>query len=158
MRTRPARSASLYVVSASLAFLGLGALYGGGSLLLAPDGHLIGLPLNGLHTPLFTDYLLPGLILFLLFGAGSLANLIALWTRPWPTFSLPLPLLRQEHWSWGAAFGLGAAQLIWIFAQLLLTSFRAPLQLLCGGAGFLIVLFTLVYLLRQVTRHEWART
>jgi hypothetical protein len=38
-----------YGASACLTFLGLGVWYGGTALILAPDGHLLGLLLNGLH-------------------------------------------------------------------------------------------------------------
>lgn len=141
----------LAIVSACLAFLGLGALYGGGALMLAPDGGLLGLPLDGLHTALFPDYFVPGLVLFSLFGVGSLTCLVALWARPWPALRPPLGWARGAHWSWSAALGLGLGQLVWIAVQLLVTAFRAPLQVLCGGAGLLIVARSTAHLLRRRT-------
>ena len=53
-------------------FLGIGALLGGGALLLAPDGHLLSMPTSMLAGTPFTDYLIPGAILFGVVGVGAL--------------------------------------------------------------------------------------
>jgi hypothetical protein len=53
-------------------FLGLGALFGGGALLLAPDGHLLGMPTTLLAGSPFPSFLVPGIILFTFLGLGPL--------------------------------------------------------------------------------------
>jgi len=53
-------------------FLGLGALFGGGALILAPDGHLLGMPVKLLAGSPFPSFLVPGIILFGLIGVGPL--------------------------------------------------------------------------------------
>jgi hypothetical protein len=53
-------------------FLGLGALFGGGALILAPDGHLLGMPVTLLTGSPFTSFLVPGIILFSLIGVAPL--------------------------------------------------------------------------------------
>ena|ERR1700687_2249557 len=53
-------------------FLGLGALFGGGALILAPDGHLLGMPTKLLAGSPFPSYLLPGIILFTFVGLAPL--------------------------------------------------------------------------------------
>lgn len=53
-------------------FLGLGALFGGGALMLAPDGHLLGMPTTLLAGSPFTSFLAPGIILFTLVGLAPL--------------------------------------------------------------------------------------
>ena len=53
-------------------FLGLGALFGGSALVLAPDGHLLGMPTSLLGGSPFTSYLVPGIILFTVIGLGPL--------------------------------------------------------------------------------------
>jgi hypothetical protein len=53
-------------------FLGLGALFGGGALILAPDGRLLGMPPSLLAGSPFHSYLVPGIILFTLVGIAPL--------------------------------------------------------------------------------------
>jgi hypothetical protein len=53
-------------------FLGLGALFGGGAFILAPDGHLLGMPVSLLAGSPFTSYLVPGIVLFTFVGVAPL--------------------------------------------------------------------------------------
>jgi hypothetical protein len=53
-------------------FLGLGALFGGVALILAPDGHLLGMPVKLLAGSPFPSFLVPGIILFGLIGVAPL--------------------------------------------------------------------------------------
>ena len=53
-------------------FLGLGALFGGGALILASDGHLLGMPTTLLAGSPFTSFLVPGIILFTFVGIAPL--------------------------------------------------------------------------------------
>jgi hypothetical protein len=53
-------------------FLGIGALYGGGMLILAPDGHLLGIPTSVLAGTPFGSFLVPGICLFLFVGVAPL--------------------------------------------------------------------------------------
>ena len=53
-------------------FLGLGALFGGGALILAPDGHLLGMPTSLLAGSPFHSFLLPGIVLFTFIGIAPL--------------------------------------------------------------------------------------
>jgi hypothetical protein len=52
--------------------LGIGALFGGGQFILAPDGHLIGVPLKMLAGTPFHSFLVPGLLLFTLVGVAPI--------------------------------------------------------------------------------------
>ena len=53
-------------------FLGIGALFGGGQFILAPDGHLIGVPLKMLAGTPFHSFLVPGLLLFTFVGVAPI--------------------------------------------------------------------------------------
>jgi hypothetical protein len=48
--------------------LGVGALFGGGLLTVAPDGHLLGLPLTMLVGTPFRSFFVPGILLFTFVG------------------------------------------------------------------------------------------
>ena len=50
------------------AFIGIGAFFGGGLLILAPDGHLLGLTTKMLIGTPFDSFLLPGILLFTFIG------------------------------------------------------------------------------------------
>ena len=51
-----------------LAFLGVGAIGGGGVLIISPSGKLIGMPLSMLDKSPFDSFLIPAIILFLVLG------------------------------------------------------------------------------------------
>jgi hypothetical protein len=53
-------------------FVGLGALFGGGAFILAPDGHLLGMPTKLLAGSPFPSYLVPGIVLFTFVGFAPL--------------------------------------------------------------------------------------
>ena len=53
-------------------FLGVGALFGGIQFILAPDGHLLGVPLRMLAGTPFHSFLVPGLLLFTFVGVGPM--------------------------------------------------------------------------------------
>lgn len=53
-------------------FLGLGALFGGGAFILAPDGHPLGMPTRLLAGSPFPSFLVPGIILFTFVGLAPL--------------------------------------------------------------------------------------
>src|ERR1700736_3990839 len=53
-------------------FLGLGALFGGGAFILAPDGHLLGMPTKLLAGSPFPSYLVPGIVLLTVVGVAPL--------------------------------------------------------------------------------------
>src|ERR1700681_2027521 len=53
-------------------FLGIGALFGGIQFILAPDGHLLGVPLSMLAGTPFHSFLVPGLLLFTFVGLGPI--------------------------------------------------------------------------------------
>ncbi|MBL7895925.1 MAG: hypothetical protein JNK50_11585 [Bacteroidia bacterium] len=56
---------------ALLLFNGIGAIYGGGSLILHPDGSGLQMPFDILKSSPFSDFLIPGIVLFIVNGLGS---------------------------------------------------------------------------------------
>jgi hypothetical protein len=61
--------------------LGVGAVGGGGALMLGPRGEIMPLPLSALKGSPFDTYFVPGLILFGVLGLGSLAAALLVWLR-----------------------------------------------------------------------------
>jgi hypothetical protein len=52
--------------------IGVGAIFGGGLLILGPDGHLLGMPTKMLAGTPFDSFLLPGILLFSFVGVVPL--------------------------------------------------------------------------------------
>jgi hypothetical protein len=134
---------SFWLLVMLLAFLGLGAIGGGVFLVLDPSGASMQWSLEALAGSPFQNYLIPGLLLFTVFGLGSLAVLIALMLRSKWSFATSLTQFTGRHWTWSAAFAIGLGQVIWIIAQVLMVSISSWLQPVCAGIGVLIVLLTL---------------
>ncbi|MGY2896404.1 hypothetical protein [Deinococcus sp. UYEF24] len=122
-----------------LVFLGVSALLGGAGLVSSPSGAALHIPLSVLHASPFRDFLIPGLILGVVFGVGSLVAVLALWQRPsWPS-PQALNRLTGEHWAWSAALVLGVGQIIWIVTETVMLRGASWLGLIYGSLGVLIV-------------------
>lgn len=69
---RPLPAVARFLAALEL-LLGVSAVFGGGALVLAPDGHLLSMPASMLDGTPFNDYLGPGLVLLIVIGVGPLA-------------------------------------------------------------------------------------
>ncbi|WP_456832304.1 hypothetical protein [Deinococcus sp. UYEF24] len=95
------------------------------------------------HSP-FPDFLVPGLVLGLVFGLGSFVTFLELSRRRAPKsapshLTVNLARLSGEHWSWSAAVALGVGQVIWIITEVVMLRGFSVLQLVFGALGLLIV-------------------
>ncbi|TKX56517.1 hypothetical protein EXE44_14740 [Halorubrum sp. SS7] len=70
MRLRGRHPETLALI-AVLAQLSVRALVGGAALIAAPSGRIVGLSPAALGRTPFADYLVPGIVLFAVFGVGS---------------------------------------------------------------------------------------
>jgi hypothetical protein len=97
-------------------FLSVGALGGGGALMLGSRGEIIPLPVSALKGSPFETYFAPGLILFCALGLGPLAAALLAWLRH------PLAPV--------SALGVGVALLIWMAVEIAIVGYRnsPPLQ------------------------------
>lgn len=65
----------------------------------------------------FSDFFIPGLILFATLGLLPLLTVFLLWMRPRWSLMRGLEGWFHIHWVWGLAFGIGLAQMVWIVYQ-----------------------------------------
>ncbi len=124
---------SVYAILAVLHFfVGIGALFGGGAAILNPLSPL-GVPLDILENSPFENFLIPGLILFLIIGIGSLVSgLTAVSKSDY-----------QGYYSSVSSWAL----MIWIVVQCLMiraVAFPHVLFFLIGLAGAVLAL-TILY-------------
>jgi hypothetical protein len=147
-RERSARPFAVYVLIFLHVLLGLNGLFGGGALVLAPDGSLLQMPVSYLQRAPFADYFIPGLLLFALLGVYPLAVAYSLWKMPawrWPDTINPF---KNIHWSWAGSLAAGVIAALWILLQMLWVPFFF-LQGIILGWGVLIVLDTLLPSVRR---------
>lgn len=109
------RPLTTWLLVAVLGQLSVRATVGGVALVVAPDGAIGGLstaPLQG--TPM-ADFLVPGLVLFVVFGVGSAVACYALLTR--------------HGWAWVGSLAIGVALVVWIAVEVVV-GFDRPTVLL----------------------------
>ena len=126
-----------------LALLGIGALGGGGALILAPDGSLLHMPLSVMKGAPFHDFLIPGILLFTFVGIFPCAAAYSLLKLPgwrWPNAINPF---KQMHWSWAASLAAGIIATLWISVEVIYTTVAA-IHIVYFCWGWLIVLLTLL--------------
>lgn len=126
-----------YLLLFGLLFLGIGAIYGGGSLVLDPTGRRLGIPFEWIQGSVFGSYLIPGAFLFCFLGIGS--------------FVVFSGIVRRAIWAWSAGIGLGLATIVWISVQFVVIEHYFFLQPVIAGLGGLIV----VLLLLPSMRHHY---
>lgn len=120
-------------------FIGIGGSAGGFGLVTEPSGANLGFQADLLNKSPFSDYLIPGLILLVIIGFGSLAGGV-------------LSILRYRYFGEIAAVS-GAFLMIWITAQVWWIGLTVWLQPLFFGLGVVELVLGLM-LLRTAIRAQ----
>lgn len=103
------------ILIALLLFLGVSAMGGGSFLIISPSGKLLGgLPLSILEHSPFSDFLIPGIILFLILGFFPCLISLALIKKPTNRFAEYFNFFKDMHWAWSFSIYLAFALIIWI--------------------------------------------
>jgi hypothetical protein len=146
-RTRRPFAVTLLIVL--LAVLGMGAVGGGLAMILGiggesfmPDEYLDALPL-------VDDWVVPGLVLLLGFGIGSLVAMYGVLRRPgWPALGW-LEERTGHHWSWLLTMAIGWGQVAWILIEVV----SIPFSALMPTFGLVGLALALLPLTRAVRLH-----
>lgn len=102
-----------------LAFLGIGAIAGGGALIISPSGKLLGgLPLSILKNSPFEDFRFPGIILFLVLGIFPCWLIYALIKRPANELAESLNFFKDMYWAWSFSIYVAFALIIWLQVEM----------------------------------------
>lgn len=100
---------------ALLLFLGIGALGGGLMLIISPSGKLLGgIPVSILNHSPFTNFLIPGIVLFVVIGLAPCLVSIALIKKPISKFAEHFNMFTDMHWAWTFSVYVAFALVIWI--------------------------------------------
>ena len=107
--------------------LGIGAVGGGSLFILAPDGHLMGLPLKMLAGTPFHSFLVPGLLLFTFVGVGPIlaAAITARQVTVGPLAALAVGVTLMTWITVEMVLFAGATSLLWAFYLVLGTVIAA---------------------------------
>ncbi|WP_214107586.1 hypothetical protein [Acrocarpospora catenulata] len=133
------RPPAMITTIAVLGFLGLSAV-AGGILLLGPWADDL-FPSDWLDLfPLIDSWLIPGLVLGIGFGLGSLVTACGMFARLRWSMLRPVERWTGHHWSWAATFLLGIGQVIWIGLELIYMPGQSWLHALYGGVGIALTL------------------
>ncbi|TCD01538.1 hypothetical protein [Pedobacter psychroterrae] len=133
-----------------LAFLGLGAIGGGGALIVSPTGKLIGLPLSLLDPSPFNSFLIPGLILFTVLGLAPCLLIIALLKKPESWFAEMLNCFSDMHWSWTYCVYIAFGLIIWIQVEMVFIQAVSWLHTFYIILALIMLFITLLPTVRQL--------
>ena len=145
---RPAALVALIVVQLCQA---IGALGGGAVLVASPKGAIVNMPPSYLGGSPFSDYLIPGIILFVVLGIGPLVVAWALIRQPRSAALEAVNPFRREYWGWTLSGVIGVGLVIWIAVEVLIIPFNV-LQPFYGAVGIVIILLTLAPRVREYYR------
>lgn len=137
------KSIELFLLTLLHGNLLTGALYGGVSMIIAPDGHLLGMNTEWLNNSPFTSFLIPGIILSIIGVLFPALCLFGLWTKKEIRLIAALNIFRDKHWAWAYSLYTGIMMVIWIAIQQLMTQYFI-LQPLISLNGIGIVIITLL--------------
>jgi len=137
---RPFETWILYLL---LALLSINAFYGGISLILAPDGSLLGMQPGWLDKSPFSNYFVPGILLTVFMGIFPLITLFGLLTKNQNRFFNLLNIYPEKNWGWTFSLYCGITTNIWIIVQQLMAEYFI-LQTMIAAVGLLILIATLL--------------
>ena len=134
---------TLYMLLAMVLFQGLGAIGGGLVLMIRPDGSLIHMPVSILSGSVFTSFLIPGLVLFLVLGVFPICTFFMLLFEPQWRFLQLLSIYRDRYVGWMFSLFIGISLIIWMDIELAIIGHGAFIQDIDTVLGLMILIFTL---------------
>ena len=117
------------IITFILFVVGITALLTGLAMMSSPDGNLVGLNFNILKSTPFKDFLIPGLLLFVLVG---LVNILAL-------FYQIIDNPKRFYW----ALTAGIITVIWVTSQYLIIGQLLQLDIAYFLASFILICIAL---------------
>lgn len=126
-REASGRPLAVTALTALVALQGLSGLAGGIGLISDPSGRALGVPHAWLEGSPFSNYLVPGVILFLALGVAPM--LVAYGLR------------RARPWARVGSALVGAALAVWLLVEIAVVGYQAdpPLQIVYGVLAVLIL-------------------
>ncbi len=147
------RPAAVLTTIGVLVFLGISA-FGGGVALVFSLGSAAP-PQSWLDKiPLVDSWTMPGLVLGLGFGVGSLIVAYGVTRRPHWAWLDVVERPTRHHWSWIATILIGLGQVVWITLELFYLPELSALQAVYGVVGVALLLLPLLAPVRAYLRTD----
>lgn len=124
-------------------FLGINGLIGGLLFMMRPDGSYLQMDSTWLKHSLFSNFFIPGLLLFTFIGLMSILTCYGLFTNKENNYFNVLNIYSDRNWAWTYSLYSGIITIVWINIQMILTSFFW-LQPIIIFIGLAIIVLTLV--------------
>jgi hypothetical protein len=137
-----------------LAFLGLGAIGGGTVFIISPSGKLMGMPLSMLNPSPFNNFLIPGIILFLVLGIIPLLLIKALLKKPASKMVEQFNLFSDMHWVWTYTIYIAFILIFWIQIEMVLLNAVSWLHTFYMLLAVVIIFVALLPQVRNLYRYE----
>ena len=102
-----------------LAFLGVGAIFGGGALIISPSGELLGMPLSMIKDSPFPDFLVPAIFLFTFLGLAPCLLIFALLKKPESKLAELINFYKDMHWSWSFSIYIAFILIMWLQLEMM---------------------------------------
>ncbi|MEO1260961.1 MAG: hypothetical protein AAFZ15_19330 [Bacteroidota bacterium] len=118
----------------------LSALPAGWSFISDPSGGIIGISTDLLDDSPFADYLIPGLLLFIVLGLFPIIILYGLIKKRPFKLAEKINLYPNQHWSWTLAFYFGIVLVVWINVQLFFLKEFFIFQFIYSMLGVMLII------------------
>jgi hypothetical protein len=135
---------AIYLLWTLLFFQSVSGLAGGIALMAEPGGSIMHLPITLLNNSPFANYMIPGVILFILLGVFPAFLSYALMFHPHWEWAGFLNIYKKKNWAWTYSLYLGIMLIIWIDVEIWMIGYAGLIQTVFGLVGILIVIFTLM--------------
>ncbi len=126
-----------------LGFLAIGAFFGGLVFVIKPDGSIFRMNPEILKGT-FNDFLIPGLILLVVFGLFPTLTIVGLIRKPDIKWLNYLNLIYDYHFAWTFSVYIGIALIIWINVQTLILNNVHYIHTIYSSLGILIICVALI--------------
>ena len=148
-KAKLSRPLTLLMLICLLTIIGIGGLVSGTMLFSSPTGELIGLNTEILKGTPFTNFLVPGIILFLFIGVFPVLVSYGLLRKPVWQWAEAINICKKYRWPWTAAWAAGVIMLIWIIVETVLLGYISFLQPVIAIWGIAIIILTFLPPVRQ---------
>jgi hypothetical protein len=133
----------LYLLITLLMINSISALYGGIGLVINPTGSSLKLGNELLAGTIFNNYLIPGIILLLVFGAFPLFLIYTLLREPQWNWTSRINMYRNRYWAWSYSLITGIALIGSMFVKIFMVGYEKDIKIHFALLGVAIVVFTL---------------